>query len=161
MTRSARTSRNPTHSDHSWTFAVGGALAILAALAAGAVGCSGSGKAPPPVPAAKVERAGQHPRLVLSAEAAGRLGIATARVRPVGAGGGRVEIPFAALLYDPHGRAFTFVSSAPRTYERRRLRVAGIAGDRVILSRGPAPGARVVVTGGDELLGAEQGVQAQ
>ena len=165
MTRIPRTSRNPPYSDHSGTFAVArggaGVLLLLAALAAGAIGCTGSKPAPSPPPAARVVGGGSRARVVLSAEAERRLGITTALVRRADRGNARAVIPFAALLYDARGRAFTFVAAPGRSFERRRVGVAAIDGDRVTLARGPRPGARVVTTGGAEILGAEQGVQAQ
>jgi hypothetical protein len=139
----------------------GGGVLLLAALAAGAIGCSGSKPAPSTPPAARVVGAGARARVVLSAEAERRLGITTALVRRVDAGNARAVVPFAALLYDAQGRAFTFVAAPGRGFERRRVGVAAINGHRVTLTRGPRPGARVVTTGGAELLGAQQGVQAQ
>ncbi len=162
MTRIPRTSRNPPYSDNSGTFAGSGGvlLALLAALAAGALGCGGSEPGPTPAPAARVVGAGAR-RVVLSAEAERRLGITTALVRRADRGNARAVIPFAALLYDAHGRAFTLVASRGRGFARRRVGVTAIDGGRVTLSRGPHPGARVVTTGANELLGAQQGVQAQ
>jgi len=162
MTRIPRTSRNPPYSDNSGTFAGSGGvlLALLAALAAGALGCGGSEPGPTSPPAARVVGAGAR-RVVLSAEAERRLGITTALVRRADGGNARAVIPFAALLYDAHGRAFTLVASRGRGFARRRVGVTAIDGGRVTLSRGPHPGARVVTTGANELLGAQQGVQAQ
>jgi hypothetical protein len=159
-----RTSRTPPYTDDCGTFAGWGALltllAALAALTVGVLGCSGS-RAAPERPAARVVAAGGRPRVVLSAEARRRLGIATAPVRRAGGADAAVAIPFSALLYDPRGRPFTFVSAGPRSYARRRIRVADIAGGRATLSRGPQPGARVVTVGAAELLGTLQGVQEQ
>lgn len=165
MTRIPRTSRNPPYGDNSGTFAVarggGGVLLLLAALAAGAIGCSGSKPAPSPPAAARVVGAGARARVMLSAEAERRLGITTTLVRPADGGNARAVIPFAALLYDARGHAFTFVAVPVRGFERRQVGVAAIDGHRVTLARGPRPGARVVTAGGAELLGAQQGVQAQ
>jgi hypothetical protein len=121
-------------------------------------------------PAARVERIDgtNQQRVVLSAPAAERLGIQTARVRSVRATGDgeqrgrRLElIPYAAVLYAPDGTAFTYTSPTRLVYVRRDVDVDHISGGGAFLTRGPRPGTLVVTVGADELLGAETGVQGE
>ena len=64
---------------------------------------------------AKVEHLrGGFDQIVLTARAAQRLGVRTASVTRERVGrAARLVIPYAAVLYDPSGRAFTFTSPAP------------------------------------------------
>jgi hypothetical protein len=93
-----------------------------------------------------------------TAEAAERTGLRTATVRRNGRG---VSVPYAALLYDPEGK--TYVYESPRTlrYVREEVRVTRVEDGRVLLSRGPAPGTRVVTTGAAEVYGTELEVPAK
>ena len=95
-------------------------------------------------------------RVVLTAQAARRLGIRTARVRP---DHGDVAIPYSALLYDAEGRAFTYTSPAALTFVRRPITVDRITRRSVLLKAGPRPGTAVVTVGAAELLGVEYGVE--
>ena len=95
-------------------------------------------------------------RIVLTAQAAGRLGIRTAAVTDAG---GRREIPYAAVLYDAEGGAFTYTSPSRLTYVRRPIDVARITGAVALLKSGPPAGTPVVTVGAAELLGTEYGVE--
>lgn len=111
---------------------------------------------------ASVERVGSTGavRVRLSARAAERLGLETARVRLLGATGGgqpRPVIPYGAVLYDPSGATSAYVRVGPLLYARHRIRVLRIDGERAVLRSGPAAGAEVVTVGGAELLGIELG----
>ena len=111
-------------------------------------------------------------RVVLSQQAADRLGIQTAQVRampvaaprPDGSSGSsgaattRKVIPYGAVLYDETGDTWTFTSPRPLTYVRQHIDVDFIEGDRAVLSAGPAVGTTVVTVGSAELLGTERGV---
>lgn len=100
-------------------------------------------------------------RVTLSAEAAKRIGIETAPVRATRTADGkqRKVIPYAALLYTPNGRAFTYTSPENRVFVRRFVAVDGITGRRVLLSRGPPVGTAVVTVGSQELFGVEYEVE--
>ena len=102
----------------------------------------------------------------LSAVAAHRLGIETRAVRMAagadsGHPGTHKVIPYSAVVYDTDGSTWTYVESAARTFVRDRITVAGIDGPTAVLTRGPAPGARVVTVGAPELLGAEYDISGE
>jgi hypothetical protein len=72
-----------------------------------------------------------------------------------------VVIPPAAIVYDPSGRTYAFVSPAPLTFVEVPVVIDHIAGDSAYLLRGPRTGAKVVTVGAEELLGVQTGVLAQ
>jgi hypothetical protein len=103
-------------------------------------------------------------RVRLTAQAARRLDVQTAPVQEVhsaapgaaAAGGApRTVIPFAAVLYEPDGAAFTYTNPEPLVYVRQPVKVDTVEGDRAFLSDGPAAGTLVVTVGGAELSGIE------
>jgi hypothetical protein len=96
-------------------------------------------------------------RVVLSADAAKRLGVRTLKVRRDRAGPGRTVIPYAAVLYDPDGATWTYTSPKPLVFQRKDISIARIDGDKVILSRGPPVGTPVVTVGSTEIWGVEYG----
>ena len=67
-------------------------------------------------------------------------------------------VPKAALLHDAYGGTWVYVARAPRQFTRHRVAVVDVTGDLAVLSRGPQPGARVVVEGAAELFGTEFGM---
>jgi hypothetical protein len=69
-----------------------------------------------------------------------------------------MQIPYAALLYDPEGNTWAFVKTGDRTFHREPVTVDHIDGDTAFLSEGPKAGTVVVTAGATELYGAEQGV---
>jgi hypothetical protein len=101
------------------------------------------------------------PRVVLSPEAAARLGVRTARARVVTAPTGRrsVVIPYAAVIYDPNGTPSTYTTALPRVYVRTPVVIARLVGNNAYLTRGPRSGTAVVSVGAAELLGSETGVE--
>ena len=98
-------------------------------------------------------------RVVLTEKAAQRLDIQTS---PVGTqtvnGNEQKVIPYAAVLYDVHGAAWTYVNPQPLTFYRQAIVIESIQGDLVVLSDGPEAGTPVVTVGAAELYGAELGV---
>jgi hypothetical protein len=132
------------------------AAALLLAVPALAAGCGGSGAEEESAPPAVVEhvKGSDAVRVRVTAEAAKRLGIATTAVRDTG---GRLVIPYDALLYDPNGETWTYTNPAPLVYQRADVEVARIAGTSAVLSKGPAAGTRVVTEGATELWGVEYG----
>ena len=70
-----------------------------------------------------------------------------------------LDVPAAAILIDINGGEWVYVETAPRTFERRRVDVARIAGGRALLTRGLDTRARVVTAGAAELFGTEFGTK--
>ena len=70
-------------------------------------------------------------------------------------GGGGSVIPYAALLYEKDGGAFVYTNPSGLTYVRAYIEVDRVAGNRVLLRKGPAVGTRVVTTGAPQVHGAE------
>lgn len=93
----------------------------------------------------------------VTAKAAERLDIQTAPVRADGDGSARIRIPYAAVLYDPDGRTWTYTSPRSRVYTREDIVVDHVAGGTAILKTGPPPGAQVVTVGATELWGVVYG----
>lgn len=95
-------------------------------------------------------------RVILTADAAKRIGLETAPVREAQVGGtSRTVIPYAAVLYDAQGATWTYTNPAPLTFVRHSIKVASIADDLAILEDGPPSGTAVVTVGAAELFGAE------
>jgi hypothetical protein len=135
-------------------------LAALLIVGLGAAACGGGSKgasegANANGPATVREGGGGEPEVVLEQDAAQRLGIRTETVVTADEG---VEIPYAAVLYDPEGKAWAFVNTKELTFQRTALTITRIDGDEALLSEGPAVGSKVVTIGGAELYGAELGV---
>jgi hypothetical protein len=65
-------------------------------------------------------------------------------------------IPYAAVLYDPHGSTWTYTNPEPLVFVRHRIDIEFIEGDRAVLREGPAIGTTVVTAGAAELFGVEQ-----
>ena len=130
----------------------------LVPVALAASGCGGSGSDSETARPAVIERAkgSNVERVRLTAEAARRIGIRTAVVQRVGSGAG-VAIPYAALLYDPNGKTWTYTNPTPLVFQRQTIRVARIDGNTVVLSHGPKVGTRVVTEGATEIWGVEYG----
>jgi hypothetical protein len=92
-------------------------------------------------------------KVTLTQDAAAAIGVKTAPVTP--ASGGRLAVPYAAVIYYLDGSAWTYTAEPGRRYLRVPITIAAIEGDRATLTRGPAAGTPVVVVGAPELLGAE------
>jgi hypothetical protein len=97
-------------------------------------------------------------RVTFTPEAARRIGLRTGVVRRSGR---EVAVPYAALLYGPDGSTYVYESPKPLRYVRERVRVGRVDGDRVVLTRGPAAGTRVVTVGTAEVYGTELEVPAK
>lgn len=95
-------------------------------------------------------------RVILTADAAKRLGIQTTQVRGLRIGGTQREgVPYSAILYDLHGQVWVYTNPASLTYVRASVVVDHIDGDQAILSQGPPSGMTVVTVGVPELFGTE------
>ena len=112
-----------------------------------------------PATVEQVEGSEDVSRLTLTPKAVERLGIQTAPVREeTVAGKRRKVVPYGAVLYLADGTTSVYATSAPNVYVREPITVDLIAGDRAILSAGPAVGTVVVSVGAAELYGTETGV---
>jgi hypothetical protein len=96
-------------------------------------------------------------RIVLTAEAAKRLGIETALARLGGSSGKATAIPYTAVLYDPNGATWTYTSPEPQVFVRKDITVDRVEGGLAILSEGPPVDTRVVTVGSQEIWGVEYG----
>lgn len=140
-----------------------GRLAAFAILALVLAGCGtppaqGGTKVPP---ATLEKQANNLSRVILSEQAAKRIGIETVAVRQAakaGGGAAQLTIPYAAVLYDASGATWTYTNPEPLVFVRASLRVERITGDQAILTDGPPAGALVVVVGAPELFGIEFGI---
>jgi hypothetical protein len=104
------------------------------------------------------------PRVVLTAKAAQRIGIETSVVRHAARPahsrlGTPAVIPYAAVVYDAEGHAFTYVTPRALTFERTPIRIVRTDGPFAVISKGPPAGTPVVTVGAQELLGVEYGVE--
>ncbi len=98
-------------------------------------------------------------RVRLTADAAKRVGLQTATMRPDASG--RLTVAAAAVLYDERGRTWVWTEIAPLTYQRAPVTVVRVAGSTAVLTAGPAAGTRVVTLGAVELRGSEEGVPGE
>jgi hypothetical protein len=80
------------------------------------------------------------------------------RVPQPGSGAPRKVIPYSALIYDEHGKAWTYTSPGALVFVREPVEIEYIEGDSVVLTEGPAVGTPVVTLGAAELLGVESGI---
>jgi hypothetical protein len=134
----------------------GGVALIVGVILLASGGGTPSEGAAPEEAGRVVHQPGSGVQIVLTADGARRLDLRTARISSAAQG---TSMPYAALLYDASGQTYAYVRVKPLTFERERVVVGSIAGDRVLLARGPAAGSDVVVVGSQELLGVESGVE--
>lgn len=107
----------------------------------------------------RVEPAGLEPiegtevkRVRFSEDGAKQVGLQTAAVREDGEG---KVIPYAAVLYDAEGKAFTYTSPERLTFVREAIEVDRVEGDSAVLADGPPAGMGVVTVGAAEVYGTE------
>jgi hypothetical protein len=134
-------------------------LVIAAAVFAAGCGSSGSKEEVGDAQPAKVTpiKGTDLSTVTLSADAAKRLGIATAAV--VARGSDRKVIPYDAVIYAADGKTFTYTSPKPLNYVRAPITVTDIRGNKAYLSAGPPAGTAVVTVGSQELFGTEYEVE--
>jgi len=134
-----------------------GLVALLGVLLAACGPASTAGKATEPPVVVEADQATGTKRLSLSAKAAERLGIATEAVTNAPTGGG-TAVPYGAVLYDQHGKTWTYTNPSERVYIRAAITVDAIGEGLAILSAGPPIGTAVVTVGSAELWGVESGI---
>ena len=133
-----------------------GLLVLCLLLAPGVAACEASAAAPGADPPAVVEEiAGSDVKTVrLSEDAADAAGIKAATVSRAPASG-RLQIPYAAVIYYLDGSTWAYQAQEKNTFRRIPIRVESIAGDVATLTAGPPVGSNVVVVGATEVLGSE------
>ncbi|SDW36124.1 hypothetical protein SAMN05421504_101378 [Amycolatopsis xylanica] len=95
-------------------------------------------------------------RVTLKAEAAERIGLQTGAIAEEAVSGvQRKVMPYSALLYDAKGETYAYGNPSELVFVRVKVTVDTIAGDKVVLTDGPAAGTKVVTVGAPELFGAE------
>ena len=143
---------NIPHRGH-WRTATFAVCVLLVACADTAAEEEGEGDGPASVEAVDGSDVG---RVTLTDDAARRIDLHTGVVEDGPDGG--IQIPYAAVLYDPDGHAWAFVKMDELTYERTPIEVDHVDGDIAVLTSGPEPGTEIATTGAPQLYGAELGV---
>jgi hypothetical protein len=137
----------------------GVAVSLLLAVSLLAAGCGDSGgeeEGQPPAVTEQVEGS-DAVRVVMTPEAAKRIGVKLAAVARDPAGGAQTVIPYEAVLYDPDGATWTYTSPKPNVFQRREIEISHIDGDSAFLADGPPVEAEVVTVGATEIWGVEYG----
>ena len=84
----------------------------------------------------------EHQLITLTKLGASRIGIQTGRVQR-GARG--LTVPYASILYETEGgKAYVYVNEKGLEFKRESIEIERVAGDRVIIRKGPHVGAKVV-----------------
>ncbi|MBT8341562.1 MAG: hypothetical protein HKP58_17205 [Desulfatitalea sp.] len=98
--------------------------------------------------------------ITLTALAAQRIGIKTGKINEIRNGNGptRKAVPYAAVLYDPHGKTWVYTIRQPLTYLREPVAVEVIEDEVAILSNGPEAGTTIAAVGIAMLYGVEHGI---
>jgi hypothetical protein len=160
-------------------------VAIVVLIGAGLAGCGSSSQPSIPSSARVVGATPTSPgQIILSQLGAQRIGLRTSAAQavpvappivkttivhgtkttttiPAAKPSAGVSIPYAAIIYDASGKAYTFTNTAPLTYTEVPVTVDHITGNSVYLSAGPKPGVKIVTVGAEELYGVQTGVLAQ
>ena len=71
---------------------------------------------------------------------------------------GKKVVPYASIIYDPHGRVWVYTVPKERVFVRAPIDVDSIVGDDVFLNAGPPLGTRVATAGVAEIYGTEFGL---
>jgi hypothetical protein len=129
----------------------------LAGLAISACGAGGGGAEPQPPASLEEVAEGEIGRITLTERAATRLDIRTGTVE-TGSGGAALEVPFAAVIYQPDGTTWVYANPAELTYKREPIEIDSIDGNVAQLTSGPPAGTKVVTQGASELWGFEFGI---
>ncbi len=103
-------------------------------------------------------------KLTLTERAVERLEIKTAILTEESLGEGygeqknRKVVPYASVIYDPHGHTWVYTNPEPLTYIRHEIKIDYIKGDKAYLLEGPPVGTTVATQGVAELYGTESHV---
>jgi len=127
---------------------------VAAALGLLLTGCAEvpESSADPYEPAKVEEIANGLKEVFFTAEGARRVDLKTSTaVRS----GKHTVVDYAALIYDGKGAPWVYTVIGPLHYVRAAVVVDRVAGKRVLLSKGPPAGTKVVTVGASEVYGAE------
>jgi hypothetical protein len=129
------------------------ALSIALALTA----CNGSGEAADLEPPATKEpiQGTELYTVYLTEKAAERIDVKTTEVIEAE---GSLAVPSAALIVDPTGTFWVYVTDEPFAYHRVEVGPVRETEGWAYFSEGPGPGTRVVIEGVPELYGEDTGV---
>lgn len=75
--------------------------------------------------------------------------------------GGRLTIPYSAVIYWIDGQTWVYTNPGSLTFVRHRIAIDEIDGDVAVLRTGPPAGTKVVTLGGEELLGTEFAIEGE
>ena len=93
--------------------------------------------------------------VTLTEKAIERIGLQTATVIEMQHSPVRKVVPYSAIIYDPQGQTWVYISPKPRTFVRYKIDVDYIEGNNVILNEGPPVGTVIATVGVAELYGTE------
>ena len=93
--------------------------------------------------------------VTLTEKAIERIGLQTATVIEMRHSPIRKVVPYSAIIYDPQGQTWVYISPKPRTFVRYKIDVDYIEGNNVILNEGPPVGTVIATVGVAELYGTE------
>lgn len=96
------------------------------------------------------------PKVTLTSEARGRLGIESRLFSKDQ--NGRISIPVSSLIYDTKGTAWVFVEIAPSEFHREQIRVLRTLGNQIQIESMLTDSTPIVTQGAAELNGTESGV---
>ena len=94
-------------------------------------------------------------KVVLTEKAIERIDLQTATVEEIRFSPARMVVPYASIIYGPHGETWVYTMPEPRTFIRYIIDVDYIEGDMVVLNEGPPVGTVVVTLGAAEVYGTE------
>ena len=94
-------------------------------------------------------------RVILTAEAAERIGLETAAVR---ANGETRTVPASAVWVGVNGEEWVYTAPEPLVFVRAVIEIDRYEGDVALLAAGPAGGTKIVSVGVPELIGSEFGI---
>jgi hypothetical protein len=144
-----------------WTAVIGlGALLVAFALYLALAGGTGESAAAvdESLPASVQHLNGSEEALLtLKKSAIKRLDLQTTAVESAG---GKLVVPYAAVIYDSGGDTWLYVAGNPRSFKRVHVTIDRIANGRVIMSAGPKAGTKVATVGAQELWGTELGIDS-
>lgn len=130
------------------------ALTLAAAMALAACGNPAAHELEPPATKVPIDGTDRY-RVILTPEAAVRLDIQTDEVLETDLG---QAVPYDAMILEPDGRFWVYVTPQPLEFERAELVDVREEDGLLYFSEGPEVGTEVVVVGVPELWGEETGV---